>query len=572
MKNKNDPKKSRKNIISQSVNSSFSKSSFIELRDGTIKRIRHKQSYKDLFLEKQNFVPTEMPHSKRRDGSYSSMYQNRNSFISSSEENSLNEGNKSLFSKNNIKTIDNSFSNSQKRLKRISFANNLRNKLHLSEKKNLMKRKIKKKIGEDEDVDTNNILAEIQNEDESNFIHESYKTNQTNLNIKTNNSKVDYPIIKDEEIEEKKDIENLVELKKTLDSTLIDVKNNKDDTLRFSKNSNTLKSDYRKSNKTLLNDDSFFSKEIDNIIEKRNSISGDFEFFNGETGEKLNNMIISLDPLSGKESFLFIEGPKDENGNYLPFKKNEYIIKKNSQNEDSVYDKKTGQLLNSILVVDDPLTGRKILINKNTKEKIKNLFSVIDLASRKESFVSFETIYPSLRKIMIYFNPILKKNILIDEKGIELENICLIKDTNFGDSYLYDKEKQQKLKNVIKNYNPENGKEFFIQILNPIDDNGNEIPVKITEFEVKKDQTDQLKLINCEDNKEIDNIIPNIDSKTGEIMYYNKKTGDKINNIIKKINGKNGKTTYIKYDININKIKNIKKKKKIKMKMGMKYL
>ena len=70
------------------------------------------------------------------------------------------------------------------------------------------------------------------------------------------------------------------------------------------------------------------------------------------------------------------------------------------------------------MVVDDPLTGRKILINKNTKEKIKNLFSVIDLASRKESFVSFETIYPSLRKIMIYFNPILKKNILIDEKGI----------------------------------------------------------------------------------------------------------------------------------------------------------
>jgi hypothetical protein len=49
-------------------------------------------------------------------------------------------------------------------------------------------------------------------------------------------------------------------------------------------------------------------------------------------------------------------------------------------------------------------------------------------------------------------------------------------------------------------------------------------------------------------------------------MYYNKKTGDKINNIIKKINGKNGKTTYIKYDININKIKNIKKKEKNKEK------
>ena len=566
MKNKNEPKSttanvsSRKSIISQSVNSSFSKSSFIELRDGSIKRIRHKQSYKDLFLEKLNFVPTEMPHSKRRDGSYSSMYQNRNSFISSSDENSMNEGNKSHFSKNNIKTIDNSFSNSQKRLKRLSFANNLRNKLHLSEKKNLIKRKIKKKKGEDDD-DTNNFLEEIDKDNESNFISENYKNNQTNLNIKANDSKDEYPIINGEE-EDKKDIENLTELKKTLDSALIDIKINKEgeDTLRFSKNSNTLKSDYRKSNKTLLNDDSFFSKEIENIIKKRNSISGDFEFFDGETGEKVNNMIISLDPLSGKESFLYIEGPKDENGYYLPFKKNEYIIKKNSQNEDCVYDKLTGKLLDNIIVVDDSLTGRKILIDKNTKKKVKNLFSVIDLPSRKESFVSFETIYPSLRKIMISINPISKKKILVDEKGMEFSNICLKNDTNLGDSYLYDKEKQEKLKNVIKNYNTENGKEYFVQILNPMDDNGNEIPIKIIEFEVKKDKTNQLRIINFEDNKEIENIIPKYNSKNGEITFYNKLTGDKIKNIFKKINGNNGKITYIKYDTQKNKMNEGKKK------------
>ena len=567
MKNKNEPKSttanvsSRKSIISQSVNSSFSKSSFIELRDGSIKRIRHKQSYKDLFLEKQNFVPTEMPHSKRRDGSYSSMYQNRNSFISSSDENSMNEGNKSHFSKSNIKTIDNSFSNSQKRLKRLSFANNLRNKLHLSEKKNLIKRKIKKKKGEDDD-DTNNFLEEIDKDNESNFISESYKNNQTNLNIKANDSKDEYPIINGEE-EDKKDIENLTELKKTLDSALIDIKINKEgeDTLRFSKNSNTLKSDYRKSNKTLLNDDSFFSKEIENIIKKRNSISGDFEFFDGETGEKVNNMIISLDPLSGKESFLYIEGPKDENGYYLPFKKNEYIIKKNSQNEDCVYDKLTGKLLDNIIVVDDSLTGRKILIDKNTKKKVKNLFSVIDLPSRKESFVSFETIYPSLRKIMISINPISKKKILVDEKGMEFSHICLKNDTNLGDSYLYDKEKQEKLKNVIKNYNTENGKEYFVQILNPMDDNGNEIPIKIIEFEVKKDKTNQLRIINFEDNKEIENIIPKYNSKNGEITFYNKLTGDKIKNIFKKINGNNGKITYIKYDTQKNKMNEGKKMK-----------
>ena len=156
----------RKNQISQSANVSFNKSSFLELKDGTIKRIRQKQSYKDLFLEKQNFVPTPMPHSKGRDPSYSSMYQNRNSFMSSSEDNSFNDGNISQFqSRKNIKTIDTSFSNSQKRLKTLSFANTLRNKLNLTEKKNLMK-KARRKIHKEEDVEskTNNILGDIDNE------------------------------------------------------------------------------------------------------------------------------------------------------------------------------------------------------------------------------------------------------------------------------------------------------------------------------------------------------------------------------------------------------------------------
>ena len=79
-----------------------------------------------------------------------------------------------------------------------------------------------------------------------------------------NSLRDDYSIIKDGETEDKKDIEHLAELKKTLDSALKN-QNNKEgeESLRFSKNSNTLKSDFRKSNKT-INNDSFTSKEIEN--------------------------------------------------------------------------------------------------------------------------------------------------------------------------------------------------------------------------------------------------------------------------------------------------------------------
>ena len=40
-------------------------SSFITLPNGTVKRKRHKATYKDIYLEQFNFVPTEMPPDKK---------------------------------------------------------------------------------------------------------------------------------------------------------------------------------------------------------------------------------------------------------------------------------------------------------------------------------------------------------------------------------------------------------------------------------------------------------------------------------------------------------------------------
>ena len=69
-----------------SASFSFNNStSFIQCPDGSVKRRRHKSSYKDLYLEKLNFVPTQMPAVKGVDYGYSSMYQNNSVNISSGD-------------------------------------------------------------------------------------------------------------------------------------------------------------------------------------------------------------------------------------------------------------------------------------------------------------------------------------------------------------------------------------------------------------------------------------------------------------------------------------------------------
>ena len=72
-------KQPKKLSVSYSLNNS---SSFIQCPDGTIKRKRHKSSYKDIYLEKLNFIPTQMPIGKRKDLGYSTLYQNNSVNIS----------------------------------------------------------------------------------------------------------------------------------------------------------------------------------------------------------------------------------------------------------------------------------------------------------------------------------------------------------------------------------------------------------------------------------------------------------------------------------------------------------
>lgn len=81
--------KKQNKILSKSFvsNQRMNSSSFTKLPDGSVKRKRQKASYKDIYLEKQNFIPTQMPLSKQRNGNYSTLYHN-NTVINISHDNS----------------------------------------------------------------------------------------------------------------------------------------------------------------------------------------------------------------------------------------------------------------------------------------------------------------------------------------------------------------------------------------------------------------------------------------------------------------------------------------------------
>ena len=102
----NSSKKQPRNLsTSYTMNNS---SSFITLPNGTVKRKRHKATYKDIYLEQFNFIPTEMPPDKKL-----LMQQNKSVMLTSSKK--LNETDASFRSRKKTKqtsTNNNNNSNS----------------------------------------------------------------------------------------------------------------------------------------------------------------------------------------------------------------------------------------------------------------------------------------------------------------------------------------------------------------------------------------------------------------------------------------------------------------------------
>ena len=158
-------KQPKKLSASYSLNNS---SSFIQCPDGTIKRKRHKSSYKDIYLEKLNFVPTQMPAGKRRDSGYSTFYQN-NSVNISRDEFKFNTEESGLSSKRNNKSTinlhnDASFNKTIGRVKSMSYVNGPRNlKKNAISKNTNKKKKVPKNSGGIKG--TENILAGLEKDE-----------------------------------------------------------------------------------------------------------------------------------------------------------------------------------------------------------------------------------------------------------------------------------------------------------------------------------------------------------------------------------------------------------------------
>ncbi|MCQ2820055.1 MAG: hypothetical protein MJ252_22540, partial [archaeon] len=74
-------KEKKKNASPNS--SSASNTSYVTLHDGRVKRRRQKLAYKDIYLEKFNFVPVPLPETKK---GFSSCAQSKTNLLSSDEE------------------------------------------------------------------------------------------------------------------------------------------------------------------------------------------------------------------------------------------------------------------------------------------------------------------------------------------------------------------------------------------------------------------------------------------------------------------------------------------------------
>ena len=148
VKNISKLKKKKSNSENESLNTSSSHSlSFIQCGDGTLKRIRNKTSYKEIYLEHLNFTPNEIPFYKERNLSFININNNKNFDLN--------------------KTTNSFYSNpSRKNLKSQSFIDNI---VPLSNFKKIKK----KRKGEKLIFENKSLNKKINNEDIKNDIFEN---------------------------------------------------------------------------------------------------------------------------------------------------------------------------------------------------------------------------------------------------------------------------------------------------------------------------------------------------------------------------------------------------------------
>ena len=134
--------------------------------------------------------------------------------------------------------------------------------------------------------------------------------------------------------------------------------------------------------------------------------------------------------------------------------------------------------------------------------------------------------------------------ILIDKKTGEKKDNIIIKDGLF-----INKDNGKILKNIKVFKQPETEKEKIIKINIPIDNEEYELPIKISNLEIRKDKNSkEEKIFNKETGFPIKNII-NIKKPENKNVLINKRNNQELNNIIKYKDDKNKKEIFTKIDI-----------------------
>ena len=206
-------------------------------------------------------------------------------------------------------------------------------------------------------------------------------------------------------------------------------------------------------------------EKIDNLIIRKNSLTGESEIINSENGEKINNIILSKDPITGEETFIKIN-PINENNN-INYKITDIEIKKDPKtNKEILINKETGLPIMNIEKKKDPETGKTYFINKKNGETINNIIPSLN-ENGNEVFKKIDIIQPISRnknndKMIIKKDEKTGKDIIINtETGEKINNIEVKVDKKTGETILINKETNEKLRDVLMRKDPITGNEII---------------------------------------------------------------------------------------------------------------
>ena len=254
-------------------------------------------------------------------------------------------------------------------------------------------------------------------------------------------------------------------------------------------------------------------KELNEIEKTINPKTRKSILIDKETGEETEDIILKKDPLTNKEIFIIkneddiIEEESKKINENIPILNKEIIpIKDPRTGKEILINKETKEEIKNIKIKENPITKEIKVINKFTGKEIKNIKRIIDPKTEKEIFIEKEII--PTNEITTKKDLITGKEILVNEKtGKKIDNIEKKEDLNTGEIKLYNKETGEEIKEINKKISLETGKEIIT---------------------IKKENIKPKKI----------EIISSKDPFTGEEKLINKNTGNELLNLEKKYDAK----------------------------------